>query len=234
MEIKKSEKANLENKKLFYRELGLIIALVVILAAFEWKTTEKAESVIQQETAVVIEVEEIPVTTEAPPPPPEAPKVPQLSDMIEVVDDDIVVNTDLFISLEDNADLGVEIMDYVAEVAEETIVEEAVPFDALSFEQRPTFNGGDAKEEFPKWVYQHMEYPDVARENGISGRVFVQFTVEKDGTVTNVKVLRGVDPSLDQEAIRVISASPKWTPAKQRDKSVRISFSMPIVFQLRN
>ena len=85
MEVKKSEKANLENRKLFYRELGLIIALVIILAAFEWSTEEKAESVIQEETAVIVEVEEIPVTTEAPPPPPEAPKVPQLSDMIEVV-----------------------------------------------------------------------------------------------------------------------------------------------------
>ena len=103
MEVKKSAKANLENKKLFYRELGLIVALVAILAAFEWSTTEKAESVIQEETAAPIEVEEIPITTEAPPPPPEAPKVPQLSDMIEVVDDDIVVDTDLFISLEDDA-----------------------------------------------------------------------------------------------------------------------------------
>ena len=230
MEVKKSEKANLENRKLFYRELGLIIALVIILAAFEWSTEEKAESVIQEETAVIVEVEEIPVTTEAPPPPPEAPKVPQLSDMIEVV----VVDTDLFISLEDDADMGVQIMDYVAEVAEETIIEEAVPFDAISFEQRPTFNGGDAREEFPKWVYSKLEYPDVARENGISGRVFLQFTVEKDGTVTNVRVLRGVDPALDQEAIRVVQSSPKWTPAKQRDKAVRVSFSFPIVFQLRN
>lgn len=234
MEVKKSEKANLENRKMFYRELGLIIALVIILAAFEWSTEEKAESVIQEETAVIVEVEEIPVTTEAPPPPPEAPKVPQLSDMIEVVDDDIVVDTDLFISLEDDADMGVQIMDYVAEVAEETIIEEAVPFDAISFEQRPTFNGGDAREEFPKWVYSQLEYPDVARENGISGRVFLQFTVEKDGTVTNVRVLRGVDPALDQEAIRVVQSSPKWTPAKQRDKAVRVSFSFPIVFQLRN
>lgn len=132
-------------------------------------------------------------------------------------------------SFEDNVD-----MDYVAEVAEETIIEEAVPFDAISFEQRPTFNGGDAREEFPKWVNSQLEYPDVARENGISGRVFLQFTVEKDGTVTNVRVLRGVDPALDQEAIRVVQSSPKWTPAKQRGKAVRVSFSFPIVFQLRN
>ncbi|HIZ85476.1 MAG TPA: energy transducer TonB [Candidatus Coprenecus stercoravium] len=232
MEIKKSEKANLENRKMFYRELGLIIALVVVLAAFEWQTSEKAESVIQQEEAAPIEVEQVPVTTEAPPPPPEAPKVPVLSDMIEVVDDDIVVDTDLFISLEDDADMGVEIMDYVAEVVDEEIIEEAVPYQVV--EERPTFNGGDPNVEFQKWIYQHITYPEVARENGISGRVFLQFTIEADGSITNVRVLRGVDPSLDQAAIDVVKKSPKWTPGRQRDKAVRVTFNFPIVFTLRN
>lgn len=232
MEIKKSDKANLENRKLLFRELGLIVALVIVLAAFEWKSTEKAESVIEEETAQVVEVEQVPITTETPPPPPEAPKVPQLSDMIEVVDDDIVVDTDLFISLEDDADMGVEIMDYVAEVYEETIIEEAIPYDALK--ERPLFNGKDARKEFPAWVYKNLVYPQIAQENGISGRVFIQFTVEKDGSISNIKVLRGVDPSLDQAAVDVIAKSPKWTPGKQRDKAVRVSFSFPIVFTLRN
>ena len=235
MEIKKSAKANLENKKLLFTEIGLIIALVVVYIAFDWSTSDKQVSVFE-ETAEVVEAEEmIPITQETPPPPPTAaPKIPILSDQIDIVDDEIQVDDNLFMNLEDDASMGVEIMDYVAEVAEETIIEEAVPFDAISFEQRPTFNGGDAREEFPKWVYSQLEYPDVARENGISGRVFLQFTVEKDGTVTNVRVLRGVDPALDQEAIRVVQSSPKWTPAKQRDKAVRVSFSFPIVFQLRN
>jgi len=231
MEVKKSPKANLENKKMFYRELGLIVALGVILCAFEWSTSEKAESVIQQEEAVVVEVEQVPVTTEAPPPPPEAPKVPVLSDMIEVVDDDIVVDTDLFISLEDEADMGVEIMDYVAEVAEETIEEAPIPYTLV--EEKPSFNGGDANE-FTKWVFSNMVYPEVARENGISGRVTLQFTIETDGSLTNIKVLRGVDPSLDQEAVRVVSMSPKWTPGRQRDKAVRVTYNFPIMFQLRN
>ena len=214
MEVKKSPKANLENKKMFYRELGLIIALGVILCAFEWSTSEKTESVIQQEEAA-----------------PEAPKVPVLSDMIEVVDDDIVVDTDLFISLEDEADMGVEIMDYVAEVAEETIEEAPIPYTLV--EEKPSFNGGDANE-FTKWVFSNMVYPEVARENGISGRVTLQFTIEADGSLTNIKVLRGVDPSLDQEAIRVVSMSPKWTPGRQRDKAVRVTYNFPIYFQLRN
>mgnify|MGYP000451806595 FL=1 len=231
MEVKKSPKANLENKKLFYRELGLIIALGVILCAFEWSTSEKAETVIQQEEAPVVEVEQVPVTTEAPPPPPEAPKVPVLSDMIEVVDDDIVVDTDLFISLEDDVDMGVEIMDYVAEVAEETIEEAPIPYTLV--EEKPSFMGGDANE-FTKWVYSKIVYPEVARENGISGRVTLQFTIESDGSLTNIKVLRGIDQSLDQEAVRVVSMSPKWTPGKQRDKAVRVTYTFPIMFQLRN
>lgn len=231
MEVKKSAKANLENKKLFYRELGLIVALVAILAAFEWSTTEKAESVIQEETAAPIEVEEIPITTEAPPPPPEAPKVPQLSDMIEVVDDDIVVDTDLFISLEDDADLGVEIMDYVAEVEEEVIEEAPIPYTLV--EEKPGFNGGDANE-FTKWVYKNLEYPAAAQENGIQGRVTLQFTIEADGSISNIRVLRGIDPTLDQAAIDVLKKSPKWTPGKQRDKAVRVTYNFPIFFQLRN
>lgn len=231
MEVKKSPKANLENKKLFYRELGLIIALGVILCAFEWSTSEKAETVIQQEEAPVVEVEQVPVTTEAPPPPPEAPKVPVLSDMIEVVDDDIVVDTDLFISLEDDVDMGVEIMDYVAEVAEETIEEAPIPYTLV--EEKPSFMGGDANE-FSKWVYSKIVYPEVALENGISGRVTLQFTIESDGSLTNIKVLRGIDQSLDQEAVRVVSMSPKWTPGKQRDKAVRVTYTFPIMFQLRN
>lgn len=231
MEVKKSPKANLENKKLFYRELGLIVALGVILCAFEWSTSEKAESVIQQEEAAPIEVEEIPVTTEAPLPLPETPKIPQLSDMIEVVNDDVVVDTDLFISLEDEADMGVEIMDYVAEVAEETIEEAPIPFTLV--EEKPSFNGGDANQ-FVRWVQSNMVFPEAARENGISGRIFVQFTIEPDGSLTNIKILRGLDPSLDQEVIRVVSSSPKWTPGKQRDKAVRVTYQFPVTFQLRN
>lgn len=230
MEVKKSAKANLENKKLFYRELGLIVALVAILAAFEWSTTEKAESVIQEETAAPIEVEEIPITTEAPPPPPEAPKVPQLSDMIEVVDDDIVVDTDLFISLEDDADLGVEIMDYVAEVEEEVIEEAPIPYTLV--EEKPGFNGGDANE-FTKWVYKNLEYPAAAQENGIQGRVICQFVVGKDGQVRDVVVVRTLDPSCDKEAIRVLSGMPKWIPGKQNGKAVSVKYTVPIVFRLQ-
>jgi protein TonB len=232
MEVKKSPKANLENKKLFFREIGLIISLGIVLMAFEWSTKEKGESILQEEVAVEVEVETIPITTEAPPPPPEAPKVPVLSDQIDIVDDDIVVDTDLFISMEDDANLGVEIMDYVTDVYEEVIEEEAIPFTMV--EERPTFMGGEASKTFSQWVAKNLQYPEVARENGIQGRVTLQFTVETDGSLKNIKVLRGIDPSLDKEAIRVVSSSPKWSPGRQRDKAVRVTYSFPVYFQLRN
>ena len=230
MEEKKSKKANLENKKLLFIEVGLCFSLFVTLAAFQWGTRDANVSVLEEETQMIEEEEIIPITQETPPPPPETPKIPVLSDQIDIIDDDIKVDDDLFMNLEDDANLGVEIGDYIEEVQEEVIEEEAIPFQLV--ETRPSFNGGDANE-FSKWVNSRLEYPEIAKENGVQGRVTLQFTVETDGSVTNVKVVRGVDPSLDKEAVKVVSSSPKWTPGKQRDRAVRVTYTFPVIFQLR-
>lgn len=230
MEIKKSEKANLENKKLLFIEIGLIIALAVVYVAFEWQTAEQ-QIIELEDTTQIIEVEEVIATQqETPPPPPSGPKMPVLSDQIDIVDDEIVVDDNMFMNLEDDTNMGVEIMDYVETVEEEVIEEEAIPFQLV--EEKPSFMGGDANE-FSKWVNQRLVYPEIAKENGVQGRVTLQFTVESDGRVTNVKVLRGVDSSLDQEAVRVVSSSPRWTPGKQRDRAVRVTYTFPVIFQLR-
>ena len=229
MEIKKSEKANLENKKLLFLELGLIVSLGITLIAFEWTSTETNVSTLEAEAEVVLEEEIIPITQETPPPPPAAPKIPVLSDQIDIVDDEIEVDDEMFMNLEDDASLGVEIMDYV-EVEEEVVEEEAIPFQLV--EEKPSFQGGDANQ-FSKWVNSRLEYPEIAKENGVQGRVTLQFTVEKDGSVTKVRVLRGVDPSLDKEAVRVVSMSPKWKPGKQRDRAVPVTYTFPVIFQLR-
>ena len=229
MEIKKSEKANLENKKLLFIEIGLIISLAITYLAFEWKSSETNVSTLEAETEVVLEEEIIPITQETPPPPPAAPKIPVLSDQIDIVDDEIEVDDDMFMNLEDDSSLGVEIMDYV-EVEEEVVEEEAIPFQLV--EEKPSFQGGDANQ-FSKWVNSRLQYPEIAKENGVQGRVTLQFTVEKDGTVTKVRVLRGVDPSLDKEAVRVVSQSPKWKPGKQRDRAVPVTYTFPVIFQLR-
>ncbi len=229
MEIKKSEKANLENKKLLFVEIGLVVSLAITLFAFEWTSTETETAVLEDNTEVLVEEEMISTQMETPPPPPAAPKIPVLSDQIDIVDDEIEIEDDMFMNLEDDASLGVEIMDYV-EVEEEVVEEEAIPFQLV--EEKPSFQGGDANQ-FSKWVNSRLVYPEIAKENGVQGRVTLQFTVEKDGTVTKVKVLRGVDPSLDKEAVRVVSMSPKWKPGKQRDRAVPVTYTFPVIFQLR-
>ena len=229
MEIKKSERANLENKKLLFIEIGLIISLLIVFIALEWTSKETQTAVLEDNTEILIEEEIISTNMETPPPPPAAPKIPVLSDQIDIVDDEIEIEDDMFMNLEDDANLGVEIMDYV-EVEEEVVEEEAIPFQLV--EEKPSFQGGDANQ-FSKWVNQRLEYPEIAKENGVQGRVTLQFTVEKDGSVTKVRVLRGVDPSLDKEAVRVVSMSPKWKPGKQRDRAVPVTYTFPVIFQLR-
>jgi protein TonB len=229
MEVKKTEKANLENRRLLFTEIGFVLALLLVWGAFSYGTKEKKLADLGSD-AEVVEVEDmVPITQETPPPPPEAPQVPVLSDQIDIVEDDIKVE-DNFMSLEDDANLGVEIMDYDEEVKVEVVEEEAIPVQLV--EEKPSFNGGDANE-FSKWVNSKLVYPEIAKENGVQGRVTLQFTVEKDGSVTNVKVRRGVDSSLDKEAVRVVQSSPKWKPGKQRDRAVKVTYTFPVIFQLR-
>ena len=230
MEIKKSQKANLENKKTLFREIGLIAALALVLLVFEWSTTDKEVSSLAANTTVITDEEQAPITQETPPPPPEQIKEPVMTEELQIVENDVKVETD-FISTDDS-DQKIEIKPYVEAkpVEEEVEVEEEIPFAIV--EDKPMFQGKDANE-FTKWVYNNIEYPEIAKENGIQGRVTVQFTIDKDGSVKDVKVLRGVDSSLDKEAVRVIQKSPKWSPGKQRNKPVKVKYTFPIIFQLR-
>jgi len=230
MEVKKTPKADLQNKKLLFGEIGLAAVLLIVLVAFEWSSSEKTEVMDLVGQQQVIEEEIIPVTQEQQELPPEMPKIPVLSDVIDIVDDDIEVADDLFINMEDDANLGVEIMEYHTEVVEEEVEEEAIPFAFV--EEKPKFQGGDANT-FSKWVNSKLVYPEIAKENGVQGRVTLQFTVNTDGSVSNVIVLRGVDSSLDKEAVRIVSSSPKWTPGRQRERPVKVTYTFPVIFQLR-
>jgi protein TonB len=230
MEVKKTPKANLESKKLLFREIGLIITLLIVLAGFEYKTYEKSLSDLGDNNAALVEEEMVPITNETPPPPPEMPKIPVVSDEIVIVDDDMKITTDLIISTEDNKNLGVEIKEYVQGRKEEVVEEEEIPF--MFVEEKPKFQGGD-ENSFTRWVAERLVYPEIAKENGVQGRVYLTFRVNTDGSVSDVKVLRGVDPSLDKEAVRVVSMSPKWTPGRQRNKAVRVIYQFPVIFQLR-
>lgn len=229
MEVKKSESASLENKRLLFVEIGMVVALGIVLLAFEWSSKDAKVAALDAGNQEIIEEELVPITNETPPPPPEMNQIPVLSDKLDIVDDEVKVE-EIDFSSEDDKNLGVEPMDYVEEVKEEEVVEEAIPFQLV--EKKPKFQGGDANA-FSKWVNQRLVYPEIAKENGVQGRVMLQFQVNPDGSVTNVKVLRGVDPSLDKEAVRVVSSSPKWEPGRQRDRAVKVTYTFPVIFQLR-
>lgn len=230
MEIKKTERASMDNKRFLFTEIGMIIALLIVWGAFSYTSKEKKVATLEADQTVVEVEDMVPITEETPPPPEAAPKIPILSDQIDIVDDNIKVDDSMFQNIEDSNE-GFEIMDYIESAPEEeTIEEEAIPFQLV--EEKPSFNGGDANE-FSKWVNSRLVYPEIAKENGVQGRVTLQFTVNADGTVSNVKVLRGVDSSLDKEAVRVVSSSPKWKPGKQRDRAVKVTYTFPVIFQLR-
>ena len=231
MEIKKSPKANLENKKFFFREIGLIVTLALVFFAFEWKTHDKKSNSMGNQEALVVEAELIPITRETPPPPPEMPKEPTLADILDIVDDDIKIEHDLIINSEDNKNLGVDIRDFVYGTG--TYVEE-IEEDEINYlivEEKPKFMGGD-EDNFRAWVNDRLVYPPIAQENGVHGRVTLSFVVGVDGRLTDVTLVKGVDPALDKEAIRVVSSSPKWTPGRQRDRPVKVRYTFPIIFRL--
>ena len=224
MEIKKTEKASLENKRLIFAE-----ALLVVFAGFESSTRAKEVALLQGNTKIDDEGDIMAIPLNTPPPAPEAPALPMLSDELEVVDNDVTVDLD-FQSLDDT-DVPVDIQEYVRqEVVEEEVEDDPIPF--VTVEQKPTFNGRDANE-FSKWVNSQLVYPEIAKENGVEGRVILQFTIGKDGRLQDVKVLRTPDESLAQEAVRVVSSSPKWEPGRQRDRAVKVSYTFPVIYRLR-
>ncbi|MBN2635858.1 MAG: energy transducer TonB [Prolixibacteraceae bacterium] len=228
MELKKSNKANLEDKKNIFFLLGLVVALGITLLAFEWKTqAKKAESLGDLETQA-IEEEFIPITREQeikppPPPPPVAPEI------LNIVDNDVEIEDELIIE-DTEADINtiIDVAPVVAAKEEEEEEENKVFF---IVEEMPEFPGGDAAR--AKWLADNINYPRIAQENGIQGKVYISFVVGKDGSISNATVARGVDPSLDQEALRVVNQMPNWKPGRQRGEPVNVSFTVPINFVLQ-
>jgi len=226
MEEKKSPKANLENKKLMFMQIGLIISLIIAWLAFEHKSYDKREidpSLLRQTEVVEEEMVEI---TKQEEPKPQPVEVPKQTTQLEIVEDDVEVE-----DIEINAEMDQnEVMEeYVAPEVEEEEVVEAEVFTIV--EEMPSYPGGDAK--MYEYLGKNIKYPQIARESGIQGRVFVNFVVEPDGSVSNVKVLRGIGGGCDEEAIRVVKSMPKWKAGKQRGKAVRVSYTLPVVFKLQ-
>lgn len=229
MEIKKTPKADLENKKSTWLLVGYVIVLAFMFIAFEWTKRDIKIDTSQAITDLVFEEEIIPITEQpeqaAPPPPPAAPPIAETLTIVE--DDADVEETTIATSEETNQ--AVEIK-YVPVAVEEEEPEEQTIFEVV--EQMPEFpNGGMAG--LMQYLSKNIKYPTIAQENGTQGRVTVQFVVNRDGSIVDAKVLRGVDPYLDKEAIRVISSMPKWNPGMQRGKAVRVKYTVPVMFRLQ-
>ena len=227
MEVKKSPKADLENKKTTNLLIGAIMVLSVLFIGFEWSEREVKVVTDSGITEIVFEEEMIPITEQEPPkqapPPPEAPK---MEEIIEIVEDDADVEEST-IEASDDITAAVEVKYTAVEVEEEEVEEQQI-FQVV--EEMPEFPGGMG--ECMKFLGKNIKYPQISQENGVQGRVIVQFVVNQDGSIVDPQVVRGVDPYLDKEALRVISMMPKWKPGKQRGKAVRVRFTQPVMFRL--
>ncbi|MDD4609784.1 MAG: energy transducer TonB [Bacteroidaceae bacterium] len=225
MEIKKSPKANLEDKRLTGLLLGLVVVLAVLFVAFEWSQRDVKIDLSNVTRDVITEEEmEITIQEEKPAAPP--PPAPTMSEELKIIENDADVEETVIESSEETGE-AVEIKE--VEVIEEPEPEEQTVF--VVVEDMPKFPGGMGA--CLKYLGQNIKYPTIAQENGIQGRVVVQFIVNKDGSIVNPVVVRSVDPYLDKEALRVIKSMPKWTPGKQRGKAVRVKYTVPVTFRLQ-
>lgn len=222
MEAKKTDRADLTKKSAFFFSIGLLFTMSLVVTAFEWRSVD--ESIVElkgKTTDVFEEVIEVPPTDQPPPPPPQiqAPVIVEVPDE-EEIEEEIKVNLDIEVT----QDTKVEEIVVKAEEPEETdeiftIVEEsAAP------------KGGMGA--FYQYVKDKMKYPPQARRMGIDGKVFVEFVVNKDGSITDVKAVKGIGAGCDEEAVRVVQGAPSWTPGKQRGKPVKQRMVLPITFKL--
>ena len=226
MEVKKTSRSNLENKRFIFREIGFIVALSMVFFAFETKyyQEEAKEISFPVETSDIEEVLPVFVPQRASQPLPKISVKPL--DFIEIVENEMDVVDD---NENTKGSLTGKATDWQSEYGNTDETGEGdgdIPF--ITVEKMPRFNG-----DLNTWLRKNLRYPARCAEMGIGGKVFIEFVVEKDGSISSINVVRSADPDLSQEAIRVVKAMPKWIPGMQRDKAVRVRFTIPITFQLR-
>ena len=229
MKARKNKKADLESKKGLFFEIGLIASLLAMVLVFDssWERSETSmlvdgRTIIDDDVVPLIDVPEEPIEV--------APK-PIISDLINIVDENVDIS-----GIEFKFEPGDDYKDiiYVPKpkvLLPEEEVDETVPEYTIPYGGKSRFNGGDANT-FAKWVSERIKYPEDAMENNVEGKVMLSFIIDTNGNLTNVKVLRSVDASLDREAVRVVSSSPKWTAALLKGKPVRAIYNFPVNFRL--
>ena len=230
METKKSNHANLEKKRSMFFQVGLLLALGFAFVAFEWQSAIRISDV-KWDTPVPIDVVSIVVPITHPELPPPTP--PQPSFDLEIVDNTVELGDmpDIIFDVEKGSNIlptdGFSTTDIIIEVEPEV-------FDVGSVEIAAKFNGKPAEDAFRQYIGQNLKYPQLAIDNGIDGKVFVQFVIDHRGNVVDMKVVRSADPSLEGEALRLIgSTSGMWTPGKQHGKPVKVRYTFPITFKLQ-
>ena len=228
METKKTPKANLENERPTWLLVGYVTVLAFMFVAFEWTRDVRVdtsgcitENVFEQDM-------EIPLTRQPEVTPPPPPQVTPINDVLTIIDDDDTAEETNFASSEETGE-DVVIKHIPVTVDEEVVVEDDI---FVVVEENPQFPNGRTAG-LLQYLGKNIKYPTIPQENGTQGRVTVQFVVNKDGSIVDVKVIRGVDPYLDKEAVRVISTMPKWIPGKQRGVPVRCQFTVPVTFKLQ-
>lgn len=226
MEVKKNPKVDLQNRKGIYLEIGLIVSLALCIVAFSIGQTKKTiEIVTVSGPEVEVELVDITKTEEPKTQAPVKQAVKLISDAINVVKNETVIETEFeFAEFTEDEEIIVEEI-----VVEEEIVEEAA---FVKVEIMPSFMGGDLNT-FRTWFSGEFKIPAVAAENGIQGKVVMKFVVEKDGSIGGIEFLQSPDKVYEDEARRVLMKSPRWTPGRQRDQVVRVFYILPIDCRLQ-
>lgn len=233
MESKKSIKADLEPKRTFFLQIGLIFSLAVTLFLLERKSYSVQETFAITPQAMEMAEEMMQITEQQQQSAPPAVVTGPATTLLNVVSNDVMVNENIAIDTEANLKTESQeskISGSGSGTKAEADVEDAMPFTIV--EEQPTFPGGT--DALLKFLGDNIKYPPVAKQAGISGTVILSFLVEKDGSISNVKVIHGIGGGCNEEAIRVVSMMPKWSPGKQRGKAVRTQFQIPLVFFLRS
>lgn len=235
MEIKKSQKADLEGMRSTSMLIGFVFVLAAIFVAFEWTQREKKVVELEPVFTSTFEEDMIPITQQqevTAPPPAAAPKIAEVLNIVdnetELVEEEVETSEEVNQAISTTHGTGAPASTGptgpVVEVVEDETIYQIV-------EENPSFPGGDAA--CMKWLAENIKYPAICVEQGIQGRVIATFVVNKDGSIVDIEIVRSPDPYLSKEAERVLKLMPRWKPGKQRGKPVRVKFSLPVMFRLQ-
>ncbi len=229
MDLKKSYQANLENRRITNLIVGIIVSFSLILISFEWTSPIDQNDALALANEIEIDIEVMEAIPREKPKPLPKEELPLIKQVIDIVPDDI--------ELED-VDFSTEVTkntvyDFVIVDTDEgeIINDDPIPFAAV--EDKPLFNEGNPNVEFARFIAKHLKYPEIAAENGVYGRVTLQFVIDENGKLVDPVILKGVHPALDAEALRVVLSSPRWTPGMQRNRAVKVRYTFPINFRLQ-